>query len=1187
MLAARTAVARIQEQQARRPAASGVEPFVSDSLAGTGPGQQVSMKVAGCQWLHLASVVENGGGNCHIWGDARLIAADGTVTWLGDLKPASLSVGWGELLVDKNWQNHPLRIGQRQFEHGLWVHANAEIVYDLGGKYERFEAWAGLDVDRAQGAARFRVLFDPIDPLAVVWEKMRRDYPTQAQWLTRDAGRSRELVWLTEPQPQQLATMIGRTLGPGAAAGTIVAKQLDELRKTGVPASDRRWLDLYVRACRWQECRGLLERIWLADLRQVVAGRFEELLAPSVSPDDLRWTSRTAALTKLVAPLPATRDFQSQPLRASIQALAAALPQGFADAAPLLARLEGIESRTRELGAALATAEDLPVEPVAALAQDVENLRHELLLSLRGMRQFLAVPAHAGLVAEWESQFQTLQADLGNRASFTRVASETYHPESLVLETDRDPADVVLRRTAALLVDLERTAAAAKLSAPAQEVAELLAANQRLDPQDGEARYALFAAACRVRRQIAWTNPLLNFNQLLFLKRHRSSFAHMCDQYYAVYQPSGGGLCVLSNPFGPEPAVRDILADAVVQRGRLSGSTLAGGACLAPDLSFDARQIAFAYTECQGERGHDHHTDPSRGHWDAGRCYHLFKVNVDGTGLEQLTDGTWNDFDPCWMPSGRIAFISARRGGYLRCGRVCPTYTLYDLAADGSDVRCLSYHETNEWHPSVAHDGRIVWTRWDYVDRHGCTAHMPWTTTPDGRDPRPVHGNYAPRQSRPDMELDVRAIPASRKYIATAAPHHGQAFGSLILIDPRTPDDDGMNPVRRITPDVGFPESQGGAEAYGTAWPLSEDYYLCVYDAGLALRKPGAPGHYGIYLLDSFGNRELIYRDAQIGCHNPIPLRPVPTPPVIPDASTRLADSQPADAVVGIANIYHSSQPWPEGAKIKALRVYQVLPLSVASAAVAHNTGLQIPQGSDSINLARAVLGTVPVESDGSVYFKAPAKKELYFQAIGEDGLAITSMRSGTHFQPGERAMCQGCHEPRPGAPLPSPVGELLAMRRPPSAIQPDVDGTHPFSYPRLVQPVLDKHCAECHAKHPDKAPRLDAQLVTHPGGGWMNRQTVYYASYLSLAPKYGFYNYGGNGWADPKWYRTTPGAFGARASKLYQMLLQGHHDLKLPAEDLHRLAVWLDSCSLFYGVYEKDGGEAQLRGAIAQPTLE
>ncbi|MCY2995576.1 MAG: NPCBM/NEW2 domain-containing protein, partial [Planctomycetota bacterium] len=1104
MLAARAAVSRIQEQHARRPAMPGVQPFVGDMLQGTGPGQQVSVKVAGCHWMRLMSVVKSGGGNCHIWGDARLIAADGTVTWLGDLQPASIRVGWGELLVDKNWQNHPLRIGQRQFEHGVWMHANSDVLYDIGGKYERFEAWVGMDTDRAQGVAQFQVLFDPLDPLNVVWENVRRDYPLHAQWLTRDAGRDRELIWLTESKPQPMAAMIGRALGPGEASGTTLAKQLDELRKTGVPAGDRRWLDLYVRACRWQECRFQLDRVWLADLRQGLAGRFEELLTPDTSPDDPRWEQRTAALSTLVGPLPAARDFHAQSMRVSVNALATALKDGRFDASQLLARLDGIETRTRELTAALASAEALPVEQVAALAQEVEGFRRDTLLALRGMRQFLSVPARAGLVAEWESQWEMLQHDLGNLATFARVASETYRPESLVLETDRDPADVVLRRTAALLANLQSTSAAAKLSGPAKELAELMAANQGLDPKDTEARYALFAAACRVRRQIAFANPLLNFDQLLFLKRHRSSFGHMCDQYYAVYQPPGGGLCVLSDPFGPAPAVRDILADAVVQHGRLSGTKLEDGSCLSPDLSYDAKQIAFAYTECQGERGHDHHTDPSRGHWAAGRCYHVFKVNVDGTGLEQLTEGTWNDFDPCWMPSGRIAFITERRGGYLRCGRVCPTYTLYDMAADGADIRCLSYHETNEWHPSVAHDGRIVWTRWDYVDRHGCTAHMPWTTTPDGRDPRPVHGNYAPRQSRPDMELDVRAIPESRKYVATAAPHHGQAFGSLVLIDPRTPDDDGMNPLRRITPDVGFPESQGGAEAYGQAWPLSEDYYLCIYDAGLAQRKPGAPGHYGIYLLDSFGNKELLYRDAQIGCHNPIPLRPMPTPPVIPDASLPLAQDQPAEAVVGIANIYHSRQPWPEGTKIKSLRVYQVLPLSVASAAVTHNTGLQIPQGSDSINLARAVLGTVPVEADGSVCFKVPAKKELYFQALDENGLAITSMRSGTHFQPGEQAMCQGCHEPKPIAPLRSPVGELLATRRSPSAIQPDVDGTNPFSYPRLVQPVLDRHCTECHAKTPDKAPRLDAQLVTHPGGGWMNRQTVYYASYLSLAPKYG-----------------------------------------------------------------------------------
>jgi hypothetical protein len=156
-----------------------------------------------------------------------------------------------------------------------------------------------------------------------------------------------------------------------------------------------------------------------------------------------------------------------------------------------------------------------------------------------------------------------------------------------------------------------------------------------------------------------------------------------------------------------------------------------------------------------------------------------------------------------------------------------------------------------------------------------------------------------------------------------------------------------------------------------------------------------------------------------------------------------------------------------------------------------------------------------------------------------------------------------------------------MALRRAPSRLRPEVDGTNPFSYPRLVQPVLDKHCVCCHQEHAGKAPSLGREPVTF--GGW---QPATY--YLSLAPKYGFfYNYGGSALSDPKAYRTTPGEFGARASKLYPMLLKGHYDVKLSPDEMHRLTIWLDSCSLFYGVYEKEGQEAQRRGEIVRPSLE
>lgn len=779
---------------------------------------------------------------------------------------------------------------------------------------------------------------------------------------------------------------------------------------------------------------------------------------------------------------------------------------------------------------------------------------------------------------EMEVQYEALRRDLKRRKVFEQIADQTFHPAALIHPSDRDPADVVLRRTRTLFQDLRAMASSPDLAAFEKQLSRLESQCSRTDVEEGEARFALYENICNLRRKIAFSNPLLNFNEILFLKRHRATFNHMCDQYYGINARPGGGLFVLSDPFGDDPTTRDILADSVVERGRLEGEKLEGGSFLSPDLSYNADEILFAYVECTGDRKHRHHTDPSRGHWHQGRCYHIFKVNVDGTALQQLTDGTWNDFDPCWLPNDRVAFISERRGGYLRCGRVCPTYTLYDMNPDGTDILWLSPHETNEWHPSVTHEGMIIYTRWDYIDRHGCVAHLPWVTTPDGRDSRAVHGNFAPREKRADMELDIRAIPGSDRFVATGAPHHGQAFGSLVTFNPKIPDDDAMGPVQRLTPEIMFPETQDGSQVYGTAWPLSEKYYLCVYDPTM---RPGmgrqgkkhVPGNYGIYLLDVFGNKELLYRDPEIACQNPVPLRPRNKPPEVPVASQRHQDElKPEDTTIGVIDVYDSLKPWPNGTEIEALRVYQIIPMSTPSGAPPHETGLRLPTAGDSVNPVRHVLGTVPVEEDGSAYFEAPPMKELFFQALDEKGMAIQSMRSATYVQPGEKLVCQGCHEPKQKA-RKSPDTIPLAFQRQPSSIEPDVGGSNPFSYPRLVQPVLDKHCLECHEDHPDTAPRLDREVIAKGRKKW-------YASYFSLAPEYGFWKYGDR-------FRTTPGEFGARASKLYELLKEGHYDVELSPKEMHRITLWLDSTSLFYGVYEKEGGEAQLLGEIAEPTLE
>jgi len=457
----------------------------------------------------------------------------------------------------------------------------------------------------------------------------------------------------------------------------------------------------------------------------------------------------------------------------------------------------------------------------------------------------------------------------------------------------------------------------------------------------------LYMEARKLKREIARCNPhLKTLDKLLFLKKHDATnipFLHMCDQFYGFSAVPGGGLYVLENPLGDEPKLVNLLENSVVEKGKMRGRKLEGGAFLSPEVSYDGKTIYFAWTEARpsdkswDEIAKNRHVNYYL-EWSETTCYHIFRCNADGTGLVQLTDGSVNDFDPCELPDGRIAFISERRGGFLRCGRHCPTYTLFSMEPDGSDVVCLSYHETHEWQPSVDNDGMIVYTRWDYVDRDTNVAHHLWTCFPDGRDPRSLHGNYPDkREAQPWMEMDIRAIPDSHRYVAVTGAHHGHAFGALVLIDLRLEDDNAMSQLTRLTPEVPFPEAEStppsntkGQMVYGTPWPFSEDDYLCVYDANAKNR--------GIYWIDAAGNKELIYRDPEISAHSPMPLAERTKPAIIPTQTTQIARYRNANetgnesATVGIVNIYQSDFDFPmvdgKPVKISAVRVMQLFPKS-------------------------------------------------------------------------------------------------------------------------------------------------------------------------------------------------------------------------------------------------------------------
>jgi hypothetical protein len=668
------------------------------------------------------------------------------------------------------------------------------------------------------------------------------------------------------------------------------------------------------------------------------------------------------------------------------------------------------------------------------------------------------------------------------------------------------------------------------------------------------------------RRSLVFCNPMSKFGSLAFIKRVPSSFSHQLTQYYGRTSRPGGGLFVLGEP-GRSMQCRQL-------------DDLPTGSYQHLDVSWEGDRLLFAY--CQAtEEAADWRTDEER-------KYHLYEVDADGSQTRQLTDGPFDDFSPRYLPNSKLLFISTRRGGFHRCGRgPCPVYTLAVAERDGSDPRVISFHETHEWDPAVLNDGRVVYTRWDYVDRHAVHYQQLWTVRPDGTSVAAFYGNNT---LNPVGVWEAQPVPQSNLVMATAAAHHAMTAGSIILLDVAR-GIDGLKPITRLTPDVLFPESEARVQrwhatagikqapdvpveqrrwpghCYRTPFPLSQDCFLAAYSYDALIGEPQAnPANmFGLYLVDRFGNKELLYRDPSIGSLWPMPLRARRRPPVY--ASIAETEHR-AEGTFFLQNVYES---WPRIARknqIRQLRIIQVLPKTTPHA----NT----PKvGLANASPGKQVLGTVPVEKDGSAYFRAPSGIPLAFQALDERGMAVQTMRSLTYLQPGEQAGCIGCHEYRTGTP--DTYSPALARTREPSRIKPGPDGSKPFSYPLLVQPILDKHCVSCHGLQ-----RAEGGIVLtgNPAGAFST-------SYNTLVPLVPFSEWKGTPQANSE-PTAPPDRFGARASQLTDLLRDGHEGVTLTEDEWERLVTWMDTNALFYGTFDPIAQAQQLRGErISGPALE
>ncbi len=630
----------------------------------------------------------------------------------------------------------------------------------------------------------------------------------------------------------------------------------------------------------------------------------------------------------------------------------------------------------------------------------------------------------------------------------------------------------------------------------------------------------------------------------------------------------GGDLCILTLR-GPEdaPEVRNLLNGALGP-GHVHGM----------DLWWDAGRVVFGYAKARSEQ-------PPAGWLDRQQSYrlrrseepiHLFEIHTDGSGLRQLTNGEWSDLDPTYLPSGDIAFVSERCGTSLQCNEYDKDETscnLYVMRPDGSGIRRLSANKDGDYLPHALDDGMIGYTRWEYHERSWAFIQSLWSIRPDGTQADAIFKQHF---TNPWALEDVRSIPGTHnaRLTAIAAGHHTLPAGPVVIVTPGV----GLNDERGIsivTPGVappeggmsGTPVAEGGVHDrdghYMHPWPLSETTFLVSYHYGTG--KTGGtseidPAGYALYLIDVFGMKELLYRDPSISCFVPIPLRPRPRPPVLPDVTDPAKDY--ATCVLNSAG-YGCEGIAPE--RIRFLRIAEPIGWPYDNQRGGQRYGEDHVAGEnpgeEKQNLVNwtpiRVLGDVPIEKDGSAHFRVPVDRAVYFQLLDENRMELRRMRSFISFQAGETRACVGCHESRAVAPLSTVGTPSRAMLREPSALMPPPWGDRPLSFLRDVQPVLDRHCVRCHGGL-KPAGKLDFSggLTTRdphiPGYGYNRAFETILENKLvvrSLARL-----------QDSR--ITPPLAYGSHKSRLLNALADEHHvrDVKLSKEDRLRVAMWIDA---------------------------
>jgi hypothetical protein len=678
----------------------------------------------------------------------------------------------------------------------------------------------------------------------------------------------------------------------------------------------------------------------------------------------------------------------------------------------------------------------------------------------------------------------------------------------------------------------------------------------------------------------------LGFRDIMLVKRYPLNISHVYVYHVEGFQ-RGGGLYI----YTPDAGGGKFRCLVDSSDGMISTA----------DLSYDGQQIVFAW-----KKGGYVLCNPVRHIEDIDRSvsennYQIYRVNIDGTGLAQLTDGPHNNLDPCWLPDGGIAFISDRKPAYAYC-YVVTSPVVYRMDSDGKNQKRLSANYLMDFTPSVLNDGRIVYTRWEYVDRAACPIQSLWAINPDGTG---LTGFYGNRVLSPGTFMDAQPVPGTNRIVATATNHNGPCRGGIVMIDPSK----GANAkasVTNLTPEVDIYAHRMGGGPFGNGMldrRIGGTYEkpFALDDHRLLVSKAGA-----IQLRDFDGHAvTLLHPQDGMGFYCAQPVRDTSPPPVLGGGPSDETAILPEDgsvsgawATVFVEDVYRGLQPHVKRGEIKQIAVVQEIEKSTHTPQ--NNTkldgsgmrniavfGFQFPLVSCGATYApKKLWGFADVDEDGSAAFQVPSEVPIYFMALDAEGRALQRMRSFTHLMPGEVQGCVGCHADRNS--VAPHGGGNLAMRGKPQELESPAWGVKGFSYPEVVQPVWDRYCIECHNER-EQSGNVDltgdktdffnvsydilCRTGTQGEWNWIRHGSPSGPDYdhvRGMSP-YTEWIWTING-AGHNVLEIEPRRWGSPASKLAEIIRSGHPDeqgkprVDVADADRRRVYLWLDLNVPYYG---------------------